>query len=88
MNIEKEYLASECGIDYDEYTSDKNLDPRDCISSEIIDDIENIINENKDIFHLVVLDIKSGNPDFSSESIYECLDLLFEDIKEKIKNSL
>lgn len=88
MSLEKEYLAVECGIDYDEYTSDKNLDPRDCISSEIINDIENIINENKDIFHLVVLDIKSGNPDFPPESIYECLDLLFEDIKEKIKNSL
>ena len=32
MSIEKEYLAFESGVDYDEYTSDKNLDIRDCIS--------------------------------------------------------
>lgn len=34
MSIEKEFLAEESGVDYDEYTSDKNLDPRDCIYCE------------------------------------------------------
>ncbi len=86
MSIEKEFLAEECGLDYDEYTSDKNLDPRDCISSVVIADIENIINENKDGFYGVVLDIKSGHFDFPPEYIYEMLDLLFEEIKQKILN--
>lgn len=34
MCIEKEFLADESGVDYDECTSDKNLDPRDCIYCE------------------------------------------------------
>ena len=54
------------------------------LKQKIIDDIENIINENKDNFHLVVLDIKSGHFDFPPEYIFELLDLLFEEIKEKI----
>jgi hypothetical protein len=86
MSIEKEYLAKECDVDYDEYTSDKNLDPRDCISSEIINDIQNIINENRDSFYNIALDIKSGHFDFPPECIYEYLDLLFEEIKQKINN--
>ncbi len=30
MCIEKEFLALESGLDYDEYCSDKDLDLRDC----------------------------------------------------------
>lgn len=86
MCIEKEYLARESDIDYDEYTSDTPLTAFDIISSEIIDDIENIINENKDNFHGVVLNIKSGHFDYPPEYIYEMLDLLFEEIKQKILN--
>jgi hypothetical protein len=54
------------------------------LKQKIIDDIENIINEDKDYFYLVVLDIKSGHFDFPPEYIFELLDLLFEEIKEKI----
>jgi hypothetical protein len=54
------------------------------LKQKIIDDIENIINEDKDNFYGVVLNIKSGHFDFPPEVIIECLDLLFEEIKEKI----
>lgn len=84
MSIGKEYLALECGIDYDEHTSDKNLDPRDCISSEVVKIVESVIDENKDSFYAVVCDIKSGHFDFPPEYIFELLDLLFEEIKTKI----
>lgn len=55
------------------------------LKQKIIDDIENIINEDKDDFYRVVLDIKSGHFDFPPEYIFQLLDLLFEEIKEKIK---
>jgi hypothetical protein len=84
--MEKEFLAEESGVDYDEYTSDNNLDPRDCISSEVIADIQNIINENKDSFIMVCRDIKNGSLDFPPEVISEYLDLLFLEIKQKILN--
>ncbi len=32
MSIEKEFLAEESGVDYDEYMSDKDLDLRDCLN--------------------------------------------------------
>jgi hypothetical protein len=54
------------------------------LKQKIIDDIENIINEDKDHFYGVVLNIKSGHFDYPPEYIYELLDLLFEEIKEKI----
>lgn len=54
------------------------------LKQKIIDDIENIINEDKDNFYCVVLDIKSGHFDFPPEYIFELLDLLFEEIKEKV----
>lgn len=84
MSIGKEYLALECGIDYDEHTSDKNLDPRDCISSEVVKIVESVIDENKDSFYNAVCDIKSGHVDFPCELIISMLDFLFEEIKTKI----
>jgi hypothetical protein len=51
---------------------------------KIIIDIQNIIDMNKDSIYLVCCDIKSGHFDFPPEVIIECLDLLFEEIKEKI----
>ena len=86
MSIEKEFLAYECGVDYDEYTSGKNLDPRDCVSSEIIDDIENIINEHKDIIYKAVFAIENGCFVHPPEVIYDYLDLFFQQIEEKINN--
>ena len=56
------------------------------LKQKIIDDIENIINEDKDHFYGVVLNIISGHFDYPPEYIYEMLDLLFEEIKQKILN--
>ena len=88
MSIEKEYLANESGVDYDDYTSDDNLDPRDCISSDVIKIVESEINEHKNTFYLSVMDIKSGHFDFPPEIVFEMLDILFQDIKQKILNEL
>lgn len=55
--------------------------------SEIISDIERIIEDNKDTFYRVVLDIKSGHFDFPPEVIMNCMDCLFEEIKTHIERS-
>lgn len=54
------------------------------LKQKIIDEIENTINEDNDSFYGVVLDIKSGHFDFPPECIFEQLDLLFEELKERI----
>ena len=53
------------------------------LKQKIIVDIKDIINEDKDHFYRVILDIKDGNFDFPPDYIFELLDLLFEEIKEK-----
>lgn len=54
---------------------------------KIINDIEDIINSDKECFYNVVCDIKSGHFDFPPEVIYEQLDLLFDEIKRKIEEN-
>ncbi|CAM3528755.1 hypothetical protein [Arcobacter aquimarinus] len=54
------------------------------LKQRIIDEIENIINQDKDCFYRVVLDIKSGHFDFPPECILVQLDFLFEELKEMI----
>lgn len=54
------------------------------LKQKIIDEIEDTINEDKDNFYGVVLNIKDGHFDFPPECIFEQLDLLFEELKERI----
>lgn len=69
-------------VDKFEYDEDKKMNKE--LKQKIIDEIENTINENKDSFYGVVSDIKSGHFDFPPECILVQLDLLFEELKERI----
>ena len=90
MSIDKEFLCEECGLDYDEHTSGPGLNEitkEDFLFNKknVFAEIENTINENKDSFYGVVLDIKSGHFDFPPECILVQLDLLLEEMKEKLE---
>ena len=75
MSIEKEFLAEECGLDYDEYTSDKNLDLRDCTACEY--------------FHQGYLCLEIGLGNFTPELPFYCSKIKLlepDEIKRKILN--
>lgn len=51
---------------------------------KIIEIVQNTINEDKENFHNITLDIKSGHMDFPPETILYALDLLSEEIENNI----
>lgn len=53
--------------------------------TEIISEVEQLIEENKDTFYRIVLDIKSGHFDFPPEVIMESLGILGGEITDIIR---
>lgn len=53
--------------------------------TEIISEVEQLIEENKDTFYRIVLDIKSGHSDFPPEVIMESLGILGGEITDIIR---
>ena len=53
--------------------------------TEIISEVEQLIEENKDTFYRIVLDIKSGQFDFPPQVIMESLGILGGEITDIIR---